>query len=219
MKKASLVVAAVLLLTLMLSGCGKTETEMGWGEYKNGVYTNEYFGYSIHIDESYHYLSPEEIINMDADTYEEDEEWEPFDINDIEDMKSEPILYYLYAFKYPRDSEQDVNANLSFFSENLNFISGVTTKEAYTSTKMDYVRQIFQGTDYLVSIEKVQKVWINDREYAKGRLSLNFDGVVIVQELFVIVRKNQALVTMINYATEEERQELDSFVQTIKVKN
>lgn len=212
MKKVCVILVMVLVLSAVVAGCREEQPRLDWGEYRDGVYQNRFFDYTIHIDPSYDILSPREILMMNAEEDQQD-----IDISTLDNLEQEPILHYLHAFKYPRSSDVKTNASISIYSENLRFLSGVSTKEAYITAKMTFIQGVFRGTPHILEMDRPQNLWIHGREFAKGRVVMDVEGIAVTQEFYVIIRRGYALVTLISFTTQEEGEELRGFVQSIRM--
>ncbi|MDX1359120.1 MAG: hypothetical protein R3232_09840 [Clostridia bacterium] len=220
MKRITAALAA-LLLAASLASCGEKETkepEFGWGNLAGGVYTNEFFGLSIEMSPDYHYLTPQEIVNKNMEANSADEDFVPTDINTIEDLGSEAYVEYVYGVKYKEGEEPGgFNPSIKIYSENLKVLGTQLSKEDYVRNYLDFSEMIFEGGGVGVDVYQLEKPWISERQFAKGTMKIQYENYAMQQSMYAIVKGDYVLVFMIEYITDSERAELESYVEGLQI--
>ena len=215
------IIAALLavLLVLSLTACKKApgEVEFGWGTTKNGKYENDYFGFSIEIAPEYTFLTPQEMADMNP---KRDEEGNAVsvDITTIEDLSLEALVHFVYATKFSDPSQHTFNPYINIFSENMEFTGNFANKEDYVENSMRFTSMIFADAGVGFEIMPLEKPWFDDRQFAKGTMQIDYDQFTMFQEIYAITKGNYTFVVVIGYSNDAEKQELYSFLDTIKIK-
>ncbi len=221
-KLPALLIALSLTIGLVSCGTGETEAEkLGWGETENGQYKNEFFDFEITISPDYHFLTPQEIVDKHfapAEYEEEDGDRQPVDIDSIENLEDEALIHYVYASKYDESDTFEFNPYINIFSENMSYSNATYSKEDYVRNSMEYTRMLFTDAGVSIELAPVEKPWIDERQFAKGSMQIEYDEFTMHQDMYVIIKGKYALVILIGYSSEAERQELEGFVNSIKIK-
>lgn len=213
MRKTSIVVALILLFTISLIGCNK-EATFTLGVLDEGSYSNSYFGFTIDIDENYHFLTQDEILAIRGSAIDETE-----NINSDEIVLSEqPVVYYLYALKEPLDSERIDNPYIAVYSEQLAYIDApIKTKEDYINYNMEFAVAIFNASGFEATASNIDKLWYDDRQFANAILTITIEENTMKKELFTIIRGEFAITVILGYSNNNDREEMLAFLDTITI--
>lgn len=228
MKKKLLTLLLVVSLALGFVSCGSGETKtkkLGWGETENGHYKNDFFDFEISMSPDYHFLTPQEIVDMhfipivDEENGEEngEETQQPIDVELIDNLEEQALVHYVYATKYDESETFEFNPYINIFSENMTGTT-VYNKEDYVKNNMSYTQMIFKEAGVDIDLSPLEKPWIDDRQFAKAGMHIKYENFTMHQDMYVIIKGKYALVILIGYSTEAEKQELEGFVNSIKIK-
>jgi hypothetical protein len=222
MRKKYTVLLIALSLTMVLASCGNEDTEtekLGWGVTENGNYKNGFFDFEIDISPDYLFLTPQEIVDMHyipAET-EDGEDSASVDISEIDDLSQEALVHYVYAMKYEETENVEFNPYINIFSENMSYADMTYSKEDYVRNNMEYTKMIFEEAGVDIEVSPVDKPWIDGRQFAKGSMEIGYEDFTMHQDMYVIMKGKYALVILIGYSNEDEKAELEGFINTIQV--
>ena len=219
MKRITAIIICIIMVLTFTACGGKTteEVEFGWGTLDNGNYTNESFDFSIDISPAYKFLTPQEIINETTRVNSAGESAEPVDVNSIVDLSLEPYVQYVYGLKYPEGVPTGVNPSIKIYSENMKSMGTMYSKEAYVENYLDFSKMVFNNSNIQVESFPIDKPWIDERQFANGKLKILYADYVLHQSMYAIIKGNYVFVILLEYTTEAEKTELESFIDTIKV--
>lgn len=222
MSKKYKVLMIALAFIVILASCGNEEAEqekLGWGVTENGTYKNEFFDFGIDISPEYVFLTPQEIVDMHFIPVESEEggNSEPADISEIEDLSQEALVHYVYAIKYGQDEDVEFNPYINIFSENMSYAETTYSKEDYVRSNMEYTKMIFEDAGVDIEVAPVEKPWIGGRQFAKGSMEIGYEDFTMHQDMYVIMKGKYALVILIGYSDDDEKAELEGFVDTIRI--
>ena len=220
MKKVVAYILMVAMIAAFAAGCASEpeEVEFGWGTLDYGKsYTNEYFGFSIELNPDLTFLSPQEIADANPPTDENGEVLDPIDVSTIADLSAEPIVQYLYASMYPEDEEGRFNSYINIFSENMSSIGSTINKEDYVQNYMAFSKYLYEGSMIEVESYPLEKIWLSDRQFAKGTLEVDYDQYTVFQEMYAITKNNYVLVIMCVYSNSQEKEVFDNMIQSIEI--
>ncbi|MBN2853630.1 MAG: hypothetical protein JXQ23_12920, partial [Clostridia bacterium] len=165
------------------------------------------------VDENYTFLTQEEILDIRRSAVDDE-----ILTDEVVKLEDQPVIYYLYALKYPKEDEVVYNPYISVYSENLDYLEKVIkTKEDYITYNMEFAVAVFNASGYKASASNIDKLWFDDRQFANSVLSVNLDDVTMKKEMFTILRGNFAINIVLGYNTPEDREELMTFLDTIKI--
>lgn len=218
MSKKILVLLMALVMLLSFSACKNDEdAEFDWGTHSNGVYENGFFNFSLELPENYNYLTPQEIIDRNAEP-DENGVVSPLSISDIEDLSAEPLVHYIYGTKYVDPPLNAFNPYINIFSENMSNTGNIFGKEDYVENSLQVTSMIFTQAGVGIEVMPLEKLWFGDRQFAKGTMKIDYDMFTMYQEMYVVTKSNYSLVILIGYSTPSEKDELYSILQTISMK-
>ncbi|MBN2883164.1 MAG: hypothetical protein JXN10_06520 [Clostridia bacterium] len=220
MKKAIILLAILALLMTLVTGCSKEEeaAEFGWGTLDEGnIYTNEFFEFSIELNPDMTFLSPQEILNANPPYDENGEEMEPIDITEIEDLSAQSVVQFVYGNLYSEEEPGRFNSYINIFSESMQSIGQTMNKENYVKNYIDFSEYLYKDSMIDVYVHPFEKVWISDREFAKGVLEIDYEEYKVIQEMYAITKNNYVLVIMCNYTNDIEKEIFDEMIASIEI--
>lgn len=217
-KKITALILALIMI-ISFSACGKdnADTEFGWGNYKDGTYTNGFFNFSIDLPADYVQLSSQEIIDMNTSP-DENGVKNPININEIEDLSAEAIVHYVYSKKYEEAPLAQFNPYINIFSENMQYSNNLYNKEDYVENSINYTSLLFEDAGVNVKVLPLEKPWISERQFAKGSMQIEYDQFTMFQEMYALTKNNYTLVILIGYSNDAEKAELYSYIDSIIIK-
>lgn len=220
MFKRITVIMVALALAASLASCGKKDTssaEFSWGSYDGNKYTNEFFNLSIELPENYHQLTPQDIVDKNLQP-DENGIITPIDINSIDDLGAEALVHFVYTTKYEETPEGLFNPYINIFSENMQYSNSLYNKEDYVENSINYTAQIFTRSGIDIQVYPLEKPWYGDRQFAKGSMKIDYEQFTMFQEMYSLTKSNYALVILIGYSNEAEKEELYKVLDSIKIK-
>ncbi|MBN2558543.1 MAG: hypothetical protein JXB33_07310 [Clostridia bacterium] len=223
MIKKTIALAMSIMMLLSFASCAEkeeVEVEFGWGTLENGHYVNEFFNFSIEISPDYTFLSPQEIVNMNTrPAMGDDGETvvDPVDITTIGDLSLEALVNYVYATKYKEKPEDEFNPYISVFSENMKYVNNTYDKEDYVLNSLNFTKSIFSNAGVGVEVLPLEKPWIDGRQFAKGVMRIQYEEFSMYQVMYAITKGSYALVVLAGYSTDEEKAEIESFIDSIRI--
>lgn len=220
MKKAIILLAILALLMTLATGCTKEEeaVEFGWGTLDDeNRYTNEFFEFSIELNPDMTFLSPQEILNANPPYDENGEEMEPIDISEIEDLGAESVVQFVYGSLFSEEDPGKFNSYINIYSESMRSIGETMNKENYVKNYMDFSEYLYKNSMIDVYVHPFEKVWISDREFAKGTLEIDYEEYKVIQEMYAITKNNYVLVIMCNYTNDIEKEIFDEMIASIEI--
>jgi hypothetical protein len=220
MKKTLIYVVIIALAFTLLAGCSKKDdtAEFGWGTMDYGKsYTNEFFNFSIELNPDLTYLSPQEILNANPPYDENGEELPPVDINSIEDLSAESVVQFVYGNLYGDETEGEFNSYINIYSENMRSIGETISKENYVTNYMDFSEYLYKDTMIDAVTYPLEKIWISDRQFAKGTIEIDYDQYKVYQDMYAITKSHYVLVIICSYTNEMEKEIFDSMIASIEI--
>ncbi|MFO7612419.1 MAG: hypothetical protein R6W99_08060 [Clostridia bacterium] len=223
MNKKTIAFTISMAMLFSFTACAekeKKEADFGWGVLENGHYENEFFNFSMDISPDYTFLSPQEIVNMNTSpTLGEDGETvvAPVDIGTIEDLSLEALVSYVYATKYKEKPDDEFNPYISIFSENMKYVNNTYDKEDYVLNSLNFTRNIFSNAGVGVEVLPLEKLWLDGRQFAKGVMRIQYEEFSMYQAMYAVTKGNYALVVLAGYSTDEEKAEIESFIDSIRI--
>jgi len=203
----------IIILSLSLSGCDTTN-KFNLGVLDKGHYSNSFFGFDIDIDENYTFLTQEQILEMRSAAVDEKSS-----INNDVKLEEQPVVYYLYALKYPLDGTSQYNPYIAIYSENLDYLEKrVNSKEGYLQYNMNFAINVLKEAGIEATASNIDQYWFDDRQFANSVLTMNIGGIVMKKELFTILKGHYAITVILGYDKIEDRNEMVKFLNTIKIK-
>jgi len=215
---------AFLLMVTFLFSCEsnsnsskKISSNLGskfdFGEYGDGFYNNEMFGFKINYNTDWHLQSQEELLKLGqvgADLVAGDD---PMMKNIIE--ASQVNVAYLFGiFKYEIGSAVLFNPSLLVIAENVKSVPGVKTGEDY----LYHTKKMMERANMDVEIKPgYGKKEFGSESFTTMKLEMGGLGIKITQEYFVKIKNKFCLGFIISYADDEQRDELYEMIDKMEM--
>lgn len=201
----------VLLLISVVSGCNKNEKEISVGTFEGNNYINEYFGFTMELPQEWHMVTDEEkefLLNASGEVISENNE----DLAEQIDLSKEKIIYLVWAYKYPLTYTDGYNPSFLCMGENLGLFNGTIIK-----TGEDYIeatKKTLDQTGLEYQYDEITTEKIGDKNFDVMEMSLDYQGIKIYQKYYVTIINKYALVYILSYTTEEQKEELTNILNT-----
>jgi hypothetical protein len=217
MKDLRNIITLLLLLVLTFSCTPKKSVKeyFDYGEVKEDIYTNEYFGLKMNIPFGWDVLSKEKVqtlTKMGKDLLAGDSEEMKTLVKASEISSANILMVYEYVVGIPRE---DFNANIVVVVENLMNYSGIRNGGDY----LFYVRKLLMSQKTQVQYEYIstrfEEVDINGVGFYEMRAEIKFMEYNIKQAYYATLRNEFCLCVIISYDSEEQKSELMSSINSL----
>ncbi len=220
MKQNILVSLLLALGVTAFAGCGKktpekaAAQEIDFGSFKDSVYRNDYFGLTMTLPPEWSVLDSEEHHRLSESGHE-------LLAGDDKNLKavlkaSELTTVNLWgAFRHPVGSAVEFNPSILCVAERVGHLRGIKT-----------------GKDYLFHAKKFMKAGkmefqfptetstesIAGRDFGVMPVEMIALDVTTTQLYYACIMKGYALVVILSYSTDEERQSLQDILNSMVLK-
>lgn len=215
-KKTAAIACITAVICMLLTGClpkagAGTASVSAMGKYENGVYSNEYIGMRVEIQNGWNVTEGAQMM-QDAKT---NMLAAPVDDETRKQMQTsiENTVYMIFANKYPAGFI-GTNPSITIAAELLPYSANMVIKT---------------GTDYLASLQNrlakqnadlkfgpIQPETIDSWELNSLKSTLQGQGTMQYRKYYAILYKGYALVIQTMWQTDEEKKELDQMVSSIR---
>lgn len=204
---------------IMVASVSKSQNQtegFDYGHVDNGVYQNDYFGFSIKLPEDWVVQSKEQtdnIVNKGKDLLAGDDE----NLKAMIKASEINVANLLAVFQYELGSAVEYNSNMAIVAENVKNAPGLKDGKDYLFQAR---RVILHGQfkyDYLS--EEFEKEEINGMVFYKMDAHLNYMGLEIRQVYYSTVLKGFSLNLIISYVSDEQKSALLSSIKTMNFTN
>lgn len=229
MKIKRILIRFCILLAVLSYGCkttestgttGKTEPVAEnpsileiYGEYKQGEYINNYYGFQLTIPENFIFQDDETrqyIQSIGAELIAEDENHK----KTLEELAEIQTYNILMTTKYELGTPGVENIILQVMAENLKYAPGVQNGSDY----LWFIKEQLGSGGITISNESEFDIeTINGIEFHTYSYSIEIQSTTINQKWFCKKVDDHALSFAITYATEDGFIELDSILNTIEL--
>lgn len=213
MNKKIIIAAITAYFTILSFLYGKEPESVKIGQVENGTYSNDFFGFTVSIPETWTVLSSEE-------TQQSEETGADLIAGDNENMKralkakSKTDGTLIQTHKFPVGTPVDFNPGFSITAENVSHAPGVTNGGDY----LFHVRNLLKNSKLQIDEidEKFGSVIINKKLFHTMNLKLNIAGNPVYQTYFVTIIKRYAIGFNITYRNEKDKAELEEILKKTK---
>jgi hypothetical protein len=200
------------LIFLMLCSANKKTKPFDYGRIENGKYLNSFFGLEITLPSDWILLTKAQLQNLT-------EKGKKLLAGDNERMKKivkaadvdDANLFGV--FKYEMGAAVNYNPNLILVAANLKNSPGVKTGDDYLFHARKLLKQS-QLYDYID--EECEKEIINNQEFYLMSAYIKAMGLNLKQTYYATVRNGFALMVAISFIDDEEKDNLEKTVKSIK---
>lgn len=211
-RNKSILILVLLSLLLGVSSCSTVDKATIDSEsFEEGVYRNEYLGFSIRLPQDWSLQNDEmeEKITKAGSDYLGHNESE----SRVMQEQAEATVAYLFTlFKYPLGSVVDYNPNLIGLAENVADYPGITSGREY----LEHVRNQLLASqgDFVVS-DTAETYTMDGRTFHILRADLNFMGTIVKQKHYATKIKDYILLFTYSYHKNESEEELLKVLKTV----
>lgn len=202
----------LLGLSLFLVACdSKTEKSLGYGEVSNGVYSNDYFKFSVNLPNDWVIQSQaalNEVIEKGSDVFAGDDEV----LKSALKASEQDTVNMLAILKFEQGSPEPFNPSFIVVAENISSAPGVKT-----------------GADYHYHAKKLLQSGQIPYEFPNEIFSRDVSGVTfdvmptqipfytsnIFQEYYATKINDHIFMFILSYSTESEKQELEAILSGV----
>lgn len=209
MKRIALLLAVLLVFTM--AAC-TPEPQLTLGTYDGNSYSNEFFGLSFDVPESYTILSRSELneaMGLMADFLSEETDMSEQAIK----LAEEKTVFYSVAMAHPLDYTDGFNSNIVIQGENLSFLGKVIIadgREYLIHTKAQ-LEQAGIGYEF----EEIETVQIGGTKHHKLPASIDY-GFMVYQDMYATIINGHALTFIISYSDDAQKAAMMSIMDSVK---
>lgn len=205
------------IIVLLAMSCGEATTSMpknfDYGSIKENVYSNDFFDLEITFPANWVVQDQEQVAQM---TQYGKEVLSGDDAVLKTVIKASEInsANLLTIFKYEFGAPVDYNPNLVVVAENIQNASGIKRGKDY----LFHSKKLLEQSQLEYTFDKdIYTQGIGSKEFDMMETNLFYIGQDITQEYICTIVNGFSLVFIISYTTEEERRELQSIIEGIRI--
>ena len=206
-----------ILILVGLAGCEKktpqssASNEIGFGEFKEGIYSNDYFNLSVKIPTDWTVQSIEERLNLTevgAQIISGDDK-NLAAMAKASELESVPLLS---TFKHPLGAPVESNPNLMSVADRVIMFPGIKRGSDY----LFHTKKLLSAGQLEVEFtnEGYSKT-IGKKEFDAMDLTMRVGGIPIYQKYYCTIANDYALAFIITFANEQEETELQHILDKI----
>lgn len=183
------------------------------GTMKNGVFTNEYFGFTFRFDEEWDVQTQDELkklMELGSEMASGDDKVLKSSIKASEVRSA----HHFGAYKHEVGTLVTYNPSAIVFSEN---IKG--TDIAYGDEYLERARDMWPRTQMdIKQIGTIQEERIGNKDFFILEAEMTVYGLAIHQKYYCTIMKDFALGIIISYLDEEQEEEMHKVVESLSFK-
>ncbi len=208
----NIVLAIITLIMLTCIGCGKKASdEIDFGTFEESLYRNKYFAMAITIPSDWSIQdnqAKQQLMHTGQKMIAGDDKNFQAALN-----ASELQSVNLFAvFKHPLGTPVPYNQNISCVAERVSHMPGIRTGKDYHF----HVKKLLESGQMKFSFPKeVYSELLSGVEFHVMSVELALGGMTVKQEYYVTIMKGYALVFIISFTTDEERNMLTNILKTL----
>lgn len=209
--KRKLNLLGVAMLLLLMSACGgnKMPKSFDYGNVKNNVYSNIYFGFTIDVPEQWVVQSKEQneqLMEMGKEMISGDDK----SMKAALKASEVNVANLLTVFKYELGFPVDYNPSYMLIAENVMKASGLKTGSDYFFNARKIMEQSQTPYTHIDEEYKVQN--LGGQDFYTMNTEIEYMGMSIYQTYYSQVTDGFALNLIISYSTDDERAELEKVI-------
>lgn len=204
-----------ILLTLLLVSCNNKglAQDFDYGRIENNKYYNSFFNLEMTIPTDWIVQSKEQTENLTkkgADLMAGDDK----NLKAVIKASDVNSAYLLTVFQYEVGVAVDYNPSFMLISENLKNTPGIKNGGDY----LFHVRKMLKQSQvqYNYFDENFIKETINGQDFFLMNASLEYMGIKIKQVYYSTIINGFSFGIIISYVSKEQKQELDSIINSMK---
>lgn len=210
----STIIILLLVVFAFTTGCSKkSKKEITLGKMDGKTYTNEYFGLTYTIPDSWAIATDEEKATLTKAGQEAvangDEK-----LKKQLDLSKEKALNLVFAFKHPLSYAEGFNPNFFCIAENLSIANSLSIKSGadYLTASKELMKK--SGIPYVFKDLTSEK--LGGKNFDVMEVNIDIQGIQIHQKYYSTIIDGYALNFISSYSTDEELNEINKISETIK---
>lgn len=207
----------LLTTTFLILSCGsetgKKTVNFDYGKVKQGVYSNNYFNFSIPYDTTWNVQEQDamsKLVREKSDVMFDEEQLSP------EQLEASMIntAYLFTLFKHEVGAAVDFNPSLIVLAENLKNYAKITTAKEYIQNSKELL--LNSKIDYSFGNDSIDVVKIGSKNFHRLKAYINTPDINISQHYFCHVTKGFSLAFIISFSSPEGQKELENILGDVK---
>jgi hypothetical protein len=205
----------LILLIATIFSCQTNGKPKGFdnGKVENNIYNNSFFNFKVE-------LSPEWIVQSKEQTENLAKAGKELVVGDDDNLKA--IIkaseinsaYLLTVFQYEVGSAVSYNPGFTLVAENLKLVLGIKNGGDYLFEVRKLLKQ--SQIQYNQIDSEFEKVNIDNQEFYKMNLALNYAGLNMKQSYYSTVLNGFSINAIISFVTDEQKNELEKVLNSFK---
>jgi len=213
-KRLIKVVSIVKILTLItLSGCNSNKKIFDYGLVKNDIYYNSFFGLEVHLPSNWSIRTKEQLQNL-AESGKNLLAGDDKNMKTIVNAVDVDNAILLGVSEYEVGAAVKYNPSLMLSVENLKNSPGVKTGSDYLYHCRKLLKQSQIQYDYID--EEFKKEVIGNQDFYLMNASINIMELNVNQIYYATIRNNFCLTVIISFIDDEQKDDLDRIVKSMK---
>ena len=219
MKKICFATPVVFLffVVIFLSGCDnprKIPKDFDYGTWTGSTYKNDFFGFSITVPENWHIANKEEVKTL----MQEGQDADFINKNEMEKINkaaeiSQAYLFYVSRYTDEEAMEKEVaNPFFTLAAENISLPEKKIDLAQYVKLTRQNLAKIAPGARVKSETNKT----LDGKEFTLLQVEIKTQGITISQEMLICLEKNFALAFSLTTLDDEEKEQLDAIMATLK---
>jgi len=210
----NITMAILLCLTLMACGSDTKEPEkkIGYGEMSDGLYLNDYFNMSIKVPEGWAIQSQaeqERLMEIGGNLVSGDDENMKAAMK--ESIKDSVNLFSF--FRYEQGAPVDFNSSIISVAERVAHMPGITKGADYHF----HVKNLLQSGQ--IKYEFPNEMYteeLSGKSFDIMPMQVSINGLTVYQDYYAARVNDYALVLILSYSSDAEKEELLEVLNTVK---
>ncbi len=213
MNRQKITLLSVLAVVLLgMSSCSTVDNATINSEsFEEGVYRNEYLGFSIRLPRDWSLQNEEmekRITKAGSDYLGQNES----ESRVMQEQAETAVVYLFTLFKYPLGTVVDYNPNIIGLAENVGDFPGITSGQEY----LQHVRnQLLASQGNFVVSDTSETYTLDGHTFHVLRTDINFMGSIVKQKHYATKIKDYILLFTYSYYKHETEEELLKILKTV----
>ncbi len=204
-----------LLILVIIASCQTNEKPKGfdYGKVENNIYKNSFFDFNITLPSDWVVQTKEQnddLVEMGKDLVAGNDE----NLKTAIEASEINSAYLLTVFKHKVGTAVKYNPSLMLVAENLKLAPGIKTGGDYLFQTKKFLKQ--SQVKYNHIDQEFKKVNLDNQEFYKMNLDLNHMDFSIKQSYYSTIKKGFSINAIISYATDEQKDELEKMLNSLK---
>ena len=211
-RKNTALISVLVAVLLGMSSCTTVDKATIDAEtFEEGVYRNEYLGFSIRLPQDWSLQNEEmekRITKAGSDYLGQNDS----ESRVMQEQAEAAVVYLFTLFKYPLGTVVDYNPNIIGLAENVGDYPGITSGQEY----LQHVRnQLLASQGNFVVSDTSHTYILDGRTFHILRTDLNFMGTIVKQKHYATKIKDYILLFTYSYYKHETEEELLNILKSV----